>query len=207
MARIAFTWVRTVASETTLLGSDVAHRTAVHELAEHGLLARGEQREPGLESAALLGLLLPAGRSAPRAPRRRGTGKPWLMRRTVERISLSGWDLLRTLRAPLRSASPQRARSVDAVTTTTLAPARTIGVISRTPSPEAAEVEVEQHDAWLQPDDGGQQGLGGPADSGDRQPTDGVALQVEGQLERLREECVVLDDQDLELAAWRWRVA
>ena len=58
-----------------------------------------------------------------------------MIRRTVARMSLSGRDFARTLRAPQRTASPQRARSTDAVTTTTLMPALANGAISFSPFP------------------------------------------------------------------------
>ncbi len=63
------------------------------------------------------------------------TGRPWLKRRTTARMSLSGWFFEITLRALRCMHSPQRAWSVDAVTTTTFTPDRASGSIRSAPSP------------------------------------------------------------------------
>ena len=66
------------------------------------------------------------------------------MRRTVARISLSGLDFGSTLRAPQRTASPHRARSTDAVTTTTLMPALASGRDELLAVAELPEIEVQR---------------------------------------------------------------
>ena len=155
-----------------------------------------------LEGAALLGPARASRRSGASRSSTSITGKPWLIRRTVERISLRGWDLLSTLRAPLRRAlAPARPvggrghhDDVD--------PGRTIGVISRTPSPSRPRSRSSSTMRGRSRRRS-RAASGRPPVSGDRHAAHVVPLEVERELERLGEQRVVLDDQDLELAARR----
>ena len=100
LARIDLTWVRTVASDTTPTEAISRTRPAQHQVRQDLALADGEQVQAGLQLDEVRALARPRPRAAPRAPRAIITWSPWLMRRTVARMSLSGRDFASTLRAP-----------------------------------------------------------------------------------------------------------
>ena len=71
------------------------------------------------------------------------------------------------------------------------------------PVAEAAQVQVEQHHPGPQPDHGRGQRARGPLLARHGHPPDVVPLDREGELERLGEQHVVLDDEDAQVSPRR----